>query len=384
MKTRRPPHDRTAALLNLRPCSPAIPPAGYADVPEILESAPPRRDRSGHAVGVTRVDAAVGFTLLELLVAVSITLMLAVLLLSVVTSTLRLWQSTQDRFSTASQAKLVFDLVERDLQAAVFRRDDGTWLAIEVATAPSGLAIHGWLGAATMKPAGAASLRLLPDSALGFAATVSQARFGLSGAWLRLITTNVEAAGSLPAAVAYQIARRPVSGGITAGNPAAVRYSLFRSVVSAEYTLAAGNDVVAPAYGSASLNPTASRTAATLTNPNNNDVLATNVVDFGLWLYVRDATGTLRRIFPSDESDLAHAAHEAGAAPDASRFPDAADVMVRILTEKGATLLGEIEGGAGRMVRPADYASDADWWWAIVESNSQVYARRVELKGGAL
>jgi len=57
---------------------------------------------------------------------------------------------------------------------------------------------------------------------------------------------------------------------------------------------------------------------------------------------------------------------------------------VRILTEKGATLLGEVEGGAGRMVRPEDFASDADWWWAIVESNSQVYARRVELKGGAL
>jgi hypothetical protein len=33
------------------------------------------------------------------------------------------------------------------------------------------------------------------------------------------------------------------------------------------------------------------------------------------------------------------------------------------------------------MVRPPQYSSDADWWWAIVEAHSRVYTRRVEVKG---
>ena len=58
--------------------------------------------------------------------------------------------------------------------------------------------------------------------------------------------------------------------------------------------------------------------------------------------------------------------------------------MVRLLTERGATLLAEIESGAGRVTRPPAYASDAEWWWAVVEANSRVYVRRVEVKGRAL
>jgi len=72
-----------------------------------------------------------GFTLLELLVAVAITLVLAGIMLAVVTGTLTLWHRTQDGFSTDAQAKLVLDMVERDFQAAVFRRDGSTWLAVD-------------------------------------------------------------------------------------------------------------------------------------------------------------------------------------------------------------------------------------------------------------
>jgi len=326
-----------------------------------------------------------GFTLLELLVAVTITLVLAGLMLSVVTNTLNLWHRTQDNSSTSAQAKLALDMIERDLQTAVFRKDDGTWLAVDVHNTPVTLTSHGWLTtAALLKPATTESQRLLPDPVGGSSPRFSDGRFGFSGAWLRFITTTVAADGSLPTAVSYQIARRPLSGSITTTNPAEVRYTLFRSAVSAEYTLANGNEVTNPAYGSVATNPSASRSPATLTNPNNSDALATNVVDFGVWLYVRDSGGGLRQIFPADNSDTSHAARDTGTAPDSSRFPDVADVMVRILSEQGATLLSDIEKGGGRVARPAECGTDADWWWTVVETHSRVYLRRVEIKGASL
>jgi hypothetical protein len=211
---------------------------------------------------------------------------------------------------------------------------------------------------------------------------ISDARFGLSGAWLRFVTTNVETDGSLPVAVSYQIARRPVSGAILAANPAEVRYTLFRSAVSTAGTFSTGNDVTVPGYGSTSATPANSRNPRTLMNPNSVDALATNAVDFGVWLYVRDeGSGNLRRIYPADNDDLTHAARDLGAAPDARRFPEVADVMVRILSDRGAMLLAEMENGSGHVTRPPGYASDAEWWWGIVETHSRVHVRRIALRG---
>jgi type II secretory pathway pseudopilin PulG len=323
------------------------------------------------------------FTLLELLVAAVITLLLAGVMLAVTNGTLALWHRTQDSFGSATQAKVALDLLERDLQAGVFR-SDGTkaWLAIDVLNSAGDLLNHGWEAAPLTKPATAESQRLLPDSAGGLDPVLTDARFGLSGAWLRFITTNVETGGSLPTAVAYQIARRPVSGpNNSPTNPAQVRYTLFRSAVAADTTFAAGCDVLSAAYGSVSSAPSVARSAPTLTNPPPSDALAVNVVDFGVWLYVRDSSGTLRLIYPADNSDLSHAARDAGSAPDANRYPEVAEVMLRTLTDEGARLIDAMEQGTGAITRPVEYSNDAEWWWAVVEANSRVYTRRVEIKG---
>ena len=325
------------------------------------------------------------FTLLELLVAAVITLLLAGLMLAVTTGTLALWHRTQDSFSTSTQARLAFDLLERDLQAGVFRADGvNTWLAIDVTNAPSALLNHGWQSASLMKPATVESQRVLPSSVDGSDPTLADARFGFSGAWLRFITANVETNGTLPCAVAYQIARRPVSGpNNSSANPAQLRYTFFRSAVAADTTFAAGYDAVAVGYGSGSSTPSVSRSAATLTNPPLSDALAVNAVDFGVWLYVRDTAGALRRIFPVDNSDLSHAARDAGSAPDSNRYPEIADVMLRILTDEGARLIDAMEQRSGAIMRPPEFANDTDWWWAVVEANSRVYTRRIEIKGPA-
>ncbi|MDQ5977969.1 MAG: hypothetical protein QG602_941 [Verrucomicrobiota bacterium] len=327
-----------------------------------------------------------GFTLLELLVAVAITLVIAGLMLAVTTQVLGLWQRTQAGHSQSASARQVLDLLERDLQAALHRRDANGWLAVDILDTVAGLTNRGWLiGGAPMKPADGGSFLPLPPADADGVYHLRDARFGLSGAWLRFVTTNVESGGSLPTVVAYQIARRPVTGNPVATNPAPVRYSLYRSVISPEETFSNGYDVTATAYGSTGNTPTSAlsttyRQPRNVTNPSHANLLASDVVDFGCWLYRRDGAGALVRIYPESAGDTAHHAIGQSTADD-SRFPEVADVFVRILGSGGVALLEAIE--RGRVTRPPEYATDAVWWWAVVEANSAVFIRRIEIEGTA-
>lgn len=328
------------------------------------------RDRSQEL----RTKAASGFTLIELLVAVAITLVLVAVLVAASAKTLDLWRRTQDGWTTAAEAKLALDALERDLQGALFRPDGGAWMAVDVIDSAVALTTHGWLSSGFMKPAGAESRNDVPPSGL------ADARFGLSGAWLRFVTTNLESTsssrpgGSLPVVVAYQLVRRPSSGTISTVNPARVRYALYRSAVTGEATFENGHDVLASAYGSTSNNPPATRTPRTVTNPNSSDVIATNVVDFGVWLHARDPSGNLVRIFPTTAQDSTHAARAA------AEFPAVVDVMVRVLTNEGANRLEQLEQSRGTIRRPASVGSDAEWWWSVVLEHSRVHGRRIEIK----
>jgi prepilin-type N-terminal cleavage/methylation domain-containing protein len=327
-----------------------------------------------------------GFTLLELLVAVTITLVLAGLMLTVTTNILSLATRSQAAHSQAVTAKQVLDLLERDFQAAIYRRDANRWLAVDIIDTTAGLTNHGWLaGPGLLKPANGGSVRPLPPPDASGANRLSEARFGLSGGWLRFVATNVESGGSLPTVIAYQVVRRPVTGNPLAANPAPVRYSLYRSVVGSDDTFASGYDVTASAYTSTSNTPssassTAYRQPRNVTNPSHANLLASNVVDFGCWLYVRDSTGALLRIYPAISGDLSHQAIGNSTASD-SRFPEVADFLVRILSQEGASLVEAME--TGRVARPSAYGTDAEWWWAVVEANSAVFTRRVEIKGVA-
>ncbi len=326
------------------------------------------------------------FTLIEFLVAVTITLLIAGLMLSVTLSTLAIWRRQVAGHAQTASARQVFDLLERDLQTAVHRRDAAHWLAADILDTSTALANHGWLrSAGVMKPANDGSLRPLPSGEAGRGIRIEDARFGLSGVWLRFVATNVESGGSLPSVIAYQIARRPVTGDTVAGNPAPIRYNLYRSAVSNAETLANGYDVLATAYGSISNTPTNAlsttyRQSRNVTNPSNANLLASNVVDFGCWFYVRNAGGELQLIYPATADDRSHQAIGQSMSAD-SRFPEVVDVMARILSEEGASQVEAMERGL--VVRPSEYANDADWWWSVVEAHSAVFTRRIEIKGVA-
>ncbi|WP_438483091.1 PulJ/GspJ family protein [Oleiharenicola lentus] len=314
------------------------------------------------------------FTLLELLVAVTITLVLAGIMLSVTTNTLTVWKRTQDGFSGSTQAKLALDMIERDLQSACHARTavGNNWLAVDVVNSTAGLSGRGWLSSAFMKPATALSLSLVPPTSV-IEPTIGDTRFGLSGAWLRFIAATAESSTqlALPRALSYQIVRRPVSGTVSATNPADVRYTLYRTFINNDDTFSSGYNVTA--YG------------ANLSNPSSSsDALATNVVDLAVWLYARDASGRLQRIFPASASDTTHRATDAVTPNPENQFPDVAEIMLRVLTEEGARILAAMEGGSGQISRPPAFATDDAWWWSVVEAHSRVFMRRVEIKARGL
>jgi hypothetical protein len=112
-------------------------------------------------------------------------------------------------------------------------------------------------------------------------------------------------------------------------------------------------------------------------NPNTtSDVIATNVVDFGVWLYTRDNNGDLVRVFPAS-GRTSHVANSV------LTSPVVADVTIRILTEEGARRIEALETGLN-VKRPPTMATDAEWWWSVVEANSHVVARRIQLKAAPL
>jgi type II secretory pathway pseudopilin PulG len=324
------------------------------------------------------------FTLLELLVAVAITLVIAGLMLTVTINVLNLWRRTQGAHEQAATARQVFELFERDMQSAVHRPGSTCWLAADILDSVTALANHGWdLGPGLIKPADGGSLRPLPDPDSNGQSSIRDGRFGLSGLWLRFVATNVESGGSLPSVIAWQMVRRPVIGNPVVSNPAPIRYALYRSVVSDGETFANGYDVTAGVYGSTSNNPsgalsTAYRLPRNVTNPSHANLLASNVVDFGCWFYVRDAGGNLVRVFPENAADVTH--HAVGSSMvNASRFPEVVDVLVRILNGEGVALVEAME--RGQVIRPTHVANDAEWWWSEVEAKSAVFIRRIEIKG---
>ncbi len=360
-----------------------------------------------------RCDA---FTLLELLVATTITAVLAGFIVILVSNVAGVWTRTSNRLSADAQARYILDQLALDLSSAQFRDDGNIWLAANVldTTTNSGL----WQPAATNgKPSGATSLTMA-------APNLSDAHFGQAGVWLRFFTTrrgaNLEtnvatsvATASAPVAVGYQIIRR--FSAVTATNQSTA-YLFHRAEVRPAASgsganlspgvLESGYNIAAAAYQG----PTAvgSNSGATTGDPrsikvpgsrtNLDSVIGTNVIDFGVRCYVRDSTQPtgLRLIFPANS-----AAGVPSNAPTASlasslpptvpvipgnfnrAFPEVVDVMVRILTDEGARLITLYEQANSPLTLPTGLNAQ-QYWWQIAMAHSQVFTRRVVINTQSL
>ncbi len=344
-----------------------------------------------------------GFTLLELLVAASITVILAGLVLAAVSAALAHWNRTAGRLGAAAQARVALDQLTQDLQGILPGSEEDVGLAVTVL--PDTKLSGRWQAAAVSSHAKPANThRRTLDLA---AARLEDARFGVAGVWLRFFTTKPDTAASgadlsAPVAVGYQIVRQNP----TSNAGAEPRYLFFRSEVRRTRSGGGSSGTFEAGYN---LDPRASPATpymagnATAGDPGNlirpplSSALADNVIDFGVRLYVREGA-SLRLVFPARPASLG--AEPAGgelstAAPPSPEtehlacgvaptpedyyrhaFPEVAEIMVRVLTEEGARVIGAYE--AGRLEPPSG-VSAADYWWALAEQHSEVFTRRITL-----
>lgn len=295
-----------------------------------------------------------GFTLIELLVAITITVVMTGMVIVITTESLGFWNRAQSHTTTMSQAQLALDQLEHDLQGAIQRKAGEPWIHVQQEDGSTALTSRGWVAfdAAKIKPLTNPNRQNITDP------LISDASFGRGGSWLRFYTTNISSDGGRPVMVSYQINRRIAGGGDVINNPQSVRYLLMRSEMNQSASM---SEIAAMNASYAWVGQLQTATAS--------DVLALNVVDFGIWFYHRDDEGIQRRI-PT-------APGTAYSLPTVGEIPNSADVMVRILSDQGATLVSNIENGL--VQRPPEFTTHDAWWWSVVEANSQVYVRHVSL-----
>ena len=188
------------------------------------------------------------FTVLELLVAVSVTALLAGMLLNITSQVMKTQTEASGDLETNQVAQFVLDRIQEDLQCAVYKNDGNVWMAADIleSTDNSG----NWAEAKEAKPV-EESIRILSDDwpeedlnptiVANKQGPLNESRFGVASVWLRFFTeapeVDPEAENSGGArAVSYQIIRH----GLTSSETSTPRYQLFRSDVSDVNTYEAG------------------------------------------------------------------------------------------------------------------------------------------------
>jgi hypothetical protein len=205
--------------------------------------------------------------------------------------------------------------------------------------------------------------------------------------WLRFLTTQPDAndkatSRSAPRVVAYQIVRRRAGAGYG--------YQFFRSQVRpgvTNSTFSTGYNLFASAYTTP--NGTA-QNPGNVRRPNVQFLLGNNVIDFGLKIFVRAADGSLIPVFPASDApaqsfvattDPATVPVGYAGNPVVRAFPAAAEVLLRILTPGGATLIANLEAG---LTAPPAGVLFSDYWWQIADAHSRVFVRHMEFKAPPL
>lgn len=354
-----------------------------------------------------------GFTLLELLVAVSVTALLAAMLFNITSQVVTTHGRASGDLETNQVAQFVLDQIQEDLQCALFKNDGNVWMAASVLENKNNSGSWSTTFEQNGKPQ-ALSIRLTDEdwqnqglqtdeiSKANNQGPLSESRFGLGGVWLRFFTQSreldpeVENYGGARA-IAYQIVRYGLLGDAQNAQP---RYQLFRSDVTEENTLLAGFNLD-PEKGDYVDGDKSDRQSGNIRDPillidNKKSTafsLAANVIDFGIRAYLinrsRTGTGYLKQIFPFVENYSAGSGYEMlcsvhpDHATDPSKlelnaFPEVVDVMIRVLTTEGASAIAAYERGL--VPKPSGFSgSDEEYWWALAEENSEVFIRRVRI-----
>ncbi|HCR29238.1 MAG TPA: hypothetical protein DIV79_04390 [Opitutae bacterium] len=303
-----------------------------------------------------------GFTLIEMIVALAVTAVIGYLFISIGRDFVRAWDHIGDTVSRETEARAAMDWIARDIESAFFQ--DGTNVMFAVDMLDDGSNSGKWEASSVGRPTSSGT-----DTA--------NHEYGWAGCWVRLFT-----ASPTLNAVGYQIIRSTMRETIPpAFTP---RYMLYRNAATVRETIDKELDL-----GNATAYPLG---VGDVVNPQRPNILAVNVVDFGVRLYIYEADPTidysdvdapdgLRLIFPANtssrlETDISLAAAHQGSTFSGnvygSRYPDVVEIYMRILTERGADLIYEMEE-----------AGDNTFWEEIVANNSRLYRRYIVVRGSS-
>ena len=332
-----------------------------------------------------------GFTIIELMVALVVTGLLAAMLLKISTDVLNTYNQTTGELDSHLAARFALDQIAEDLQAAVSRRDGGVWLAVTVRDKKSDLEATGkWVDDSVSKPI-ESSLRMDQEE-------FENCRYGVGGVWLRLITQSTDMLTETPGAraVSYLIDRRGSGSSEDESSELGThRYTLFRGDVSPKDSFEAGFNLHPTDGDYAEVGDGGTRDAGQVKSPHRDNGFIDNVIDFGVRFYVKDNDPAfpngLRLVFPAnsegylsndDTEHLATTDPEYRSQGDkigySTIYPEVVDVMVRVLTMEGAEAIRAFEEGVTK--RPAEYADEPDeYWWFLAEQYSYVFVRRIQL-----
>ena len=299
------------------------------------------------------------FTLIELIVALGISAAIGFFAINIAIGVSDVWSVAEDRSIESVETQFALDLLAQDLESAFFRESPNPMFAVSVLDDASNSGR--WIDASSF------ARPITPDP---FNPGIDQ--YGWAGCWLRFFT----AAPGLNA-VGYQFIRTPI-----VGSSNTIRYNLYRGVVRMDHTLTTGYDIEAAAYSTAGT-PTLGNPVEVV-SPRVENIILSNVIDFGIRLYVYDSTAPetddappgMRIIFPANglnqisNTDDEHSANTGFGLTYGSRFPEAAEVVIRVLSESGWEQLELVEEEGGTAAE----------WQRIVEENSSVYRRFVDMR----
>jgi len=313
-----------------------------------------------------------GFTLVEVSVSTTLSLLLLLSLTMAVLNVGEQGRHLSDHLDRGARVRLMMDLLVSDLQSAIVKQDQNTWLAIDILdkTDNSGA----WVNANGQKPS-QDSLRLdprrPPDSNGTAWADPEDYRFGVAGMWLRFISSAADRAvftdGTVVPgdvnAISYQLIRREIPSGGYINDAANASYQLFRTIVRADHTFDTGYVVDAYQGGALQGDP------GEMKSPSVDSMLCDNIIDFGIIIYEKNSSGGWVQSFPMRDDSLPPLKDKKHyRAPD-DGVPATIEVMVRVLSASGAR---ELRGLEQQGITPAQ-------WWDIARRHSRVYSSTVAL-----
>ncbi|MEM0965112.1 MAG: type II secretion system protein [Verrucomicrobiota bacterium] len=303
-----------------------------------------------------------GFTLIELLVATGVTAIIVGLMITMVSNLLTAYNRSSGALSAQSQARFVLDQIATEVESMVLRSSTDVMLGATIRGNPSG---YQWTR--SDKPSGGDSLSIPPvgvGDRFNELDPIEDLRFNQGGVFLTFFSAAPTLANDVDTGV-RAIGYRMEFDSVTNLGTEPYQYLLYRVEIPARDTFDLGYDL----YDSGSfVGP------PDLLSPDENDIIASNVVDFGVRFYeISDDTltrGQRGLLFPLNQGEDEYFAAGSGA----QAYPNVIEVMIRILTPEGVRLL--------RALRD-DNLTGTEWWGIVVE-NSEVYSRVINIPSEVL